>query len=90
VNPSSSEPVKITPIPGDSRGIHCNRDEGPTFGNFRTWDLLIWSKDSSGSFKNHLDLGFGFTCPPNADKTTYFTGEKPFEIDEMEVFKVDF
>lgn len=62
---------------------------GPSFGNAGTWDLRIWNKESSG-FVSALDLGCGFTCPPNADAETYFTGASSFEIDEMEVFEVHF
>ena len=85
VNPSGSEAIKITPISGCSGGIRCLRDMGPSFGTDNYYDLQLWSKSGS-----NLDLGHGFTCPKNVNKTTYFTGKTPFEINEMEVFKVDF
>ena len=41
-------------------------------------------------FRGYLDLCHGFTCPPNADKNTYFTSTNPFEITELEVFRIVF
>ena len=41
------------------------------------------------SYNSHLELGYGFTCPENVNKTTYFTGVDPFEVNELEVFKVN-
>ena len=88
VNPSGTEPVKITPKPDAPGGIRCQNHWGPTFGTSQSYDLLVWYKESSG-IVNYLDLGHGFTCPKNADKRTYFTGKSPFEIDQMEVYRVD-
>ena len=84
VNPSGIEPTKITPKPGASGGIRCQRDLGPAFGSNAYYDLQIWNVESAG----RLGLGFSFKCPQNANKSTYFTGQNPFEINEVEVFKV--
>jgi len=84
VNPSSSEPTKITQ--DGSGGIWCKRDCGPTFCTASWFALKIWHEEGSG----HLDLRCAFVCPPNADPQNYFAGKNPFEINEMEVFKVDF
>lgn len=89
MNPSGTEPVKIIPKPDAPGGIRCQSVWGPTFGTDRFYDLRVLHKESSGSVVNNLDLGYGFTCPQNADKRTHFTGKNPFEIDEMEVFKVE-
>lgn len=83
--PSGSETVKISPKVGAAAGIRCLQSYGPVFGNEQYYDLQIWNGRSS-----YLDLGYaGFTCPPGVDKKTYFTGKNPFDVDEMEVFKID-
>ena len=83
MNPSGSEPTKITQ--DGSGGIWCKRDCGPTFGTGGWFALKIWHGVSSG----HLDLRVGFVCPPNTNRNNYFAGKSPFEINEMEVFKVE-
>lgn len=83
VNPSGSGPVKISLAPGASGGIRCNQATGPHFGTKDCYDLRIWN----GSYSN-LDLGHGFTCPENEYRDTYFTGKSPFQVDELEVFKI--
>ena len=60
---------------------------GPSFGTGSYYDLQLWS---GGNPESRLDLGYGFTRPQNVSKKKYFTGENPFEINEMEVFKVEF
>ena len=66
---------------------HCHTDLGPTFGTASTqcYDLQVWS-----TIGNNLDLGFGFKCPDNVNKKTFFCGTSPFQIDDLEVFKVIF
>ena len=86
VNPSGSNPARIIPKQGVEAGIRCCQSCGPSFGTSTHYDLQIWK----GSAGGYLDLGYGFTCPPNINKGTYFTGKSPFEIDELEVFEVDF
>ena len=82
VNPSGNEPIKINPKPGAA--IRCRSDVGPTFGDSSScYDLAVWY---SGS---RLDLGYGFTCPENVNKNTFFTGASPFQVSELEVFKVN-
>ena len=83
VNPPGNELIKITPKP--DAAIRCRSDLGPSFGNSTNFDLLVWDLD----YRSYLDLGHGFTCPENVDRNTYFTGVDPFEVREMEVFKVN-
>ena len=86
VNPSGNDPIKITRKADNSGGIRSHENMGPSFGNKTFYDFQVWS---SGSATGQLDLGYGFTCPDNVDKTTYFTGKSPFTITELEVFEVD-
>ena len=81
VNPSGTEPMKLTSKP--RAGIRCWSSVGPTFGNKEHYDLII-------SAAGYLSLGHGFTCPENVNRETFFCGESPFEISELEVFKVNF
>ncbi|XP_068676944.1 uncharacterized protein [Montipora foliosa] len=85
VNPSGSNPMKITPKPDAAAGIRCYHGFGPSYGTSTYYDLQIWNGSAS-----NLDLGYGFTCPPNVDKKSYFTGKTPLTIDELEVFEVNF
>lgn len=88
VNPSGNEEVKIAPRAGASAGILCKDDWGPCFGDKSYYDLLVWAGITSTV--GLLQLGYGFTCPENANCENYFTGNLPFEITELEVFQVDF
>ncbi|KAL9950672.1 hypothetical protein ACROYT_G043206 [Oculina patagonica] len=88
INPSGSQPVKIRPNPGAS--IRCKSNCGPSFGIKQYYDLQVWSSDFSfGKTSGYLYLGHGFTCPEGVDKSSYFTGTFPFDISELEVFKVN-
>lgn len=59
---------------------------GPSFGDKSYYDLQVWNgKERTG----RLDLGYSFSCPEKAGKTTYFTGKSPFNITELEVFQID-
>ena len=82
VNPSGNEPMKITSKAGAA--VQCSDDLGPTFGDSDSFDIQVWYPGS----RSYLDLGNGFTCPENVDRNTYFTGVSPFEVSELEVFKV--
>jgi len=83
VNPSGNEPMKITPKPGAA--IQCKSDVGPVFGNLLFRDLVVWYPGLGSC----LALGYGFTCAENVNKHTYFTGVNPYEVIELEVFKVN-
>ena len=37
-----------------------------------------------------LELGYGFAHPEGFDKNKYFTGNFPFGVDELEVFRGEF
>jgi len=74
--------MKITPKPFVA--IHCRSDMGPAFGDALLYDLVVWNVNNLSG----LDLGHGFTCPENVNRNTYFTGGSPFEVSELEVFKV--
>ena len=84
VNTSGNEPMKLNPKPGAA--IRCRSNTGPTFGNSNLrYDLTVWvTKDGS-----YLDLGYGFTCPENVNRKTYLAGASPFQVTELEVFKVN-
>ena len=88
VNPGGNGSVKINLKSGQNGGIRCHRDLGPTFGTSNYYDFQLWSKGNSNL--SNLDLGHGFTCPPNVDKKTYFSGKTPLSLDEVEVFEVNF
>jgi len=75
--------MKITPKPGAA--IRCRSDAGPAFGDSTFYDLIAWYP----SYGSRLDLGHAFTCPENFSENTYFTGVSPFEVSELEVFKVN-
>ena len=83
VNPSGSEPTTISQ--DGSGGIWCHRNWGPTFGSHTWFALCIWHEESSGRHYRRV-----FTFPPNANPQNFFAGENPFEVNEMEVLKVDF
>lgn len=88
VNPSGNEPVKLSAKPKYG-GIRCRHDIGPRFGTSDSTDLCLWQIMSpSISFTGGLNLGNGFSCPQGKDKNTFFTGRSPFDINELEVFKV--
>ena len=88
MNPSGSEPVKLNPKSGG--GIRCMTCSGPNFGTSEYYDLQVWCEKYKRSGSNNLDLGFGFECPVTIDKKKYFFGSSPFDIDELEVFNVNF
>jgi len=75
--------MKITPKP--CAAIRCRSDVGPAFGNSRFYDLVALNPQCVSG----LSLDYGFTCPENVNRNTYFTGESTFEVSELEVFKVN-
>ena len=83
VNPSENEPIKINPNP--AAAIVCRSNMGPGFGNSTHYDLRVWEPD----YGSRLNLGCGFRCPKNVNRNTYFTGASPFQVSELEVFKVN-
>ena len=58
---------------------------GPAFGNSTYYDLTVWIP----GYGSLLDLGYGFTFPENVNKETYLAGASPFQVSELEVFKVN-
>ena len=83
INPSGNEPIKINPNQGAA--IRCRNDSGPVFGSSIACDLTVWNQNN----RSGLGLGYGFTRPENVNRNTYFTGGSPFEVTELEVFKVN-
>ena len=84
VNPSGNEPMKLNPNP--DAAISCRSDAGPTFGNSTLClDLTVWYS----AYGSGLELGHGFTCPENVNRKTYLAGASPFQVSELEVFKVN-
>ena len=88
VNPGGNGSAKINLKSGQNGGIRCHQDLGPSFGTSTYYDFQLWSKTNTNL--SNLDLGYGFTCPPNVDKNKYFTGKNPLSLDEVEVFEVNF
>ena len=83
VNPSGNEPIKINPKP--VAAIQCRSGIGPTFGDSTRYiDLTVWQPFGA----SYLDLGNGFTCPENVNRSAYFAGVSPFQVSELEVFNV--
>ena len=83
VNSTRNEPIKINPKLGAA--IKCRSGAGPTFGDSTYSDLRVWHPDYGSS----LALGHGFTCPENVNWETYLAGASPFQVSELEVFKVN-
>ena len=83
VNPSRNEPIKINPKP--VAAIMCLSNVGPTFGNSLFCDIRVWHPN----YGSCLGLGNGFTCPENVNSNTYLAGANPFQVSELEVFKVN-
>ena len=83
VNPSGNKPVKINSNPGAA--IKCRSGAGPTFGDSDYFDLTVWYAD----FGSELSLGYGYKCPKNVNRKTYLAGSSPFQVSELEVFKVN-
>ena len=83
VNSTRNEPIKINPKPGAA--IRCWSNSGPVFGDSSYFDLKVWIQGGGSG----LDLGYGFTCPENVNRNTYFTGGSLPEVSELEVFKVN-
>ena len=83
VNTSGNEPIKLNSQLGAA--IECWSGVGPTFGDSNYCDLRVWDPD----YDSRHHLGYGFTCPENVNGTTYLTGANPFQVSELEVFKVN-
>lgn len=85
--------MMIKPKQGAKGGIRCDIKKGPSFGIPQYFDLEVWNAFNATNPRNassHLDLGYGFIHPEGVDKRVYFTGNSPFEVDELEVFTVNF
>lgn len=87
VNPSGNEPIKFNPKPG-AAAMRCRSDVGPTFGDLSCYNLTVWDPKYDSSH----NLATGFICPPKTvtllNMKTYFAGVSPFQVSELEVFKV--
>ena len=83
VDPSGNEPIKINPKP--DAAIRCRSGSGPSFGDSTDYDLCVWHP----GYGSRLALGNGFTCPENVNSNTYLAGASPFQVSELEVFKVN-
>ena len=76
--------MKLNPKP--DAAIICMSDVGPTFGNSSYFDLTVWDLPA---YNSRLALGNGFTCPKKNHRNTYLAGVSPFQVSELEVFKVN-
>ena len=83
VNPSGNEPIKINPKP--RAAIKCRSNTGPVFGDSDHFDLTVCVP----GFGSELSLGYGYKCPENVNSNTYLAGASPFQVSELEVFKVN-
>ena len=88
-NPFGSEPIKLNPKLSLA-AIRCRSDVGPTFGESSSsaYDLTVWDPEYGSS----IHLGFGHICPKTINvfqRKTYFAGVSPFQVSELEVFKVN-
>ena len=84
VNPSGNKPFKINPKP--DAAIRNWSNTGPTFGDSESYfDLTVWHS----FYGSTVDLGYGFKCPENVNKNLYLAGVDPFQVSELEVFKVN-
>ena len=89
VNPFGCEPVKLNPT--SEGGIRCESSVGPSFGTMGYFTLQVWNVGYETSAYGYFKLGYGFEWPADkASKHTYFFGKSPFDIDELEVFEVNF
>lgn len=86
VNPGGVGPTKM-PIKGNSakKGIYCHISYGPTFGGGPA-DLTISSEANVNSNSHTSNLGSTYECPAHITPSTFFTGNKKFVVDELEVF----
>ena len=85
--------MMIKPKQGAKSGIRCDIKKGPCFGISKCYDLEVWHAFNATyprTASSYLDLGYGFIHPEGVDNTKYFTGNSPFEVDELEVFMVNF
>lgn len=81
--------LKITPEPGAYGGIWCHVDLGPSFGSQENRDLeVLHVRERFGShiLACNLQLCYGFRCP----EKDIFIHWKPFKIDELEVFHIEY
>ena len=86
VNPFGSEPMKL--YPKRDAAIRYRSDVGPTFGISSCYDLTVWDPKDGSS----IGLGIGYICPLKTvlkNRKTYFAGVSPFQVSELEVFKVN-
>ena len=61
---------------------------GPTFGESASCydrDLTVWYS----GYGSNLDLGYVFKCHETVNKNNYLAGVSPFQVSELEVFKVN-
>ena len=85
--------MMIKPKQGAKGGIRCDIKKGPCFGISEFYDLEVWNTFCATDPRNassYLDLGYGFIHPEGVDKGKYFTGNYPFKVDELEVFRGEF
>ena len=78
---------------GAKSGIRCDIKKDPCFGIPKCYDLEVWHAFNAAyprKASSYLDLGYGFIHLEGVDNTKYFTGNCPFEVDELEVFMVNF
>ena len=86
VNPSGG-PRKLPLKSSTLGGIRCQERVAPSFGSEDYYDLKVENAREL-RLQVTVELGYGYNCPEDKDKSVYFTGKRTTIIDEMEVFEV--
>jgi hypothetical protein len=81
-NPRNTEP-KIFPLSNASSAIYCHPSDGPRFGN----DIDVADSCNENTYSS-TNLGCSYTNDTGIDGNQVFTGERNFQVKEIEVFTV--
>ena len=84
VNPSNTGPVRV-PRSGNGNGndVYDHANNGPTFGG--NHDLCIATNSNAGA-SSQVNIGFSYQVQPQG--AHFFTGNKAFQVAEIEVLHV--
>jgi hypothetical protein len=83
-NPRNSEP-KIFPLSNPQEAIYCSGSHGPIYGGGR--DIFVVN-NCDQSKNNYTNLGVGYRNDTGISGDQLFTGERNFQVKEIEVFTV--
>jgi hypothetical protein len=83
-NPSGTEAMKfLLSQPDDA--IYCSSGCGPVFGN--GIDICVEDNNNLNKYSS-TNLGTGYVNNTGRDGKTFFTGERFFQVKEIEVFEI--